>query len=168
MAVKFPLQKGYFLGTRKTLRCAPLLAASQGASKRNNDCVSDLIKHDVNVGVQIKKSGKSASHPAVENDQMEGYVRLIWLLVHAGAGIIMSDKNGDFLLTKVFFGVGSLPLKKYRLGTLVVLLRTAQSRTYMPAVQAIYLCICMCGGKTSGLSLCFLTKGQMSTQGFFR
>lgn len=122
-AVKFLLQKGCNPGTKKHPRRAPLLAAVQGASERHNKCVRELIKHDVNVNVKSKKSGKSALHLAVENDQFKGYVRLVWLLVNAGAETNMPDENGDFPLTKVFFGAGSLPLEKHRLEALAVLLQ---------------------------------------------
>lgn len=122
-AVKFLLQKGCNPGTKKHPRRAPLLAAVQGASERHNKCVRELIKHDVNVNVKSKKSGKSALHLAVENDQFQGYVRLVWLLVNAGAETNMPDENGDVPLTKVFFGAGSLPLEKHRLEALAVLLQ---------------------------------------------
>lgn len=122
-AVKFLLQKGCNPGTKQSPRRAPLLAAVQGASERHNKCVRELIKHDVNVNIKSKKSGKSALHLAVENDQFQGYVRLIWLLVNAGAETNMPDENGDIPLTKVFFGAGSLPLEKYRLEALAVLLQ---------------------------------------------
>lgn len=122
-AVKFLLQKGCNPGTKKHPRRAPLLAAVQGASERHNKCVRELIKYDVNVNVKSKKSGKSALHLAVENDKFQGYVRLVWLLVNAGAETNMPDENGDFPLTKVFFGAGSLPLEKHRLEALAVLLQ---------------------------------------------
>lgn len=122
-AVKFLLQKGCNPGTKKHPRRAPLLAAVQGASDRHNKCVRELIKNDVDVNVKSKKSGKSALHLAVENEQFQGYVRLIWLLVNAGAETNMPDENGDFPLTKVFFGAGSLPLEKHRLEALAVLLQ---------------------------------------------
>ncbi|KAL1853276.1 hypothetical protein Daus18300_011844 [Diaporthe australafricana] len=122
-AVKFLLQKGCNPGTRKTPRRGPLLAAIQGASGRHNKCVRELIKHDVDVNIKSKKSGKSALHLAVENDPFQGYVKLVWLLVNAGAETNMPDENGDFPLTKVFFGAGSLPLEKNRLEALAVLLR---------------------------------------------
>lgn len=83
----------------------------------------ELIKHDVDVNVKSKKSGKSALHLAVENDPFQGYVRLVWLLVNAGAETNMADENGNFPLTKVFFGAGSLLLEKNRLEALAVLLR---------------------------------------------
>lgn len=122
-AVKFLLQKGCNPGTKKHPRRAPLLAAVQGASERHNKCVRELIKHDVDVNVKSKKSGKSALHLAVENDEFQGYVRLIWLLVNAGAETNMPDENGDLPLTKLFFGAGSLPLEKHRLEALAVLLQ---------------------------------------------
>lgn len=122
-AVKFLLHKGCNPGTKKHPRRAPLLAAVQGASQRHNKCVRELIKYDVNVNVRSKKSGKSALHLAVENDEFQGYVRLVWLLVNAGAETNMPDENGDFPLTKVFFGAGSLPLEKNRLEALAVLLQ---------------------------------------------
>lgn len=122
-AVKFLLQKGCNPGTKRHPRRAPLLAAVQGASERHNKCVRELIKYDVDVNVKGKKSGKSALHLAVENDGFQGYVRLIWLLVNAGAETNMPDENGDFPLTKVFFGAGSLPLEKHRLEALAVLLQ---------------------------------------------
>lgn len=122
-AVKFLLQKGCNPGTKKHPRRAPLLAAVQGASERHNKCARELIKHDIDVNVKSKKSGKPALHLAVENDEFQGYVRPIWLLVHAGAETNMPDENGDFPLTKVFFGAGSLPLEKYRLEALAVLLQ---------------------------------------------
>lgn len=124
-AVKFLLQKGCNPGTKKHPRRAPLLAAVQGASERHNKCVRELIKHDVNVNVKSKKSGKSALHLAVENDEFQGYVRLVWLLVNAGAETNMPDESGDFPLTKIFFGAGSLPLGKHRLEALAVLLQGA-------------------------------------------
>lgn len=74
------------------------------------------------MNVKSKKSGKSALHLAVENDELQGYVRLIWLLVNAGAETNMPDGNGDFPLTKVCFGARSLPLEKHRRDALAVLL----------------------------------------------
>lgn len=122
-AVKFLLQKGCNPGTKKHPRRAPLLAAVQGASERHNKCARELIKRDVDVNVKSKKSGKSALHLAVENDEFQGYGRLIWLLVNAGAETNMPDENGDFPLTKVFFGAGSLPLQEHRIEALTVLLQ---------------------------------------------
>ncbi|KAI3398326.1 hypothetical protein diail_9549 [Diaporthe ilicicola] len=122
-AVKVLLKKGCNPGTNKRPRRKPLLAAVQGATARHNKCVRELIKHDVDVNVKSKKSGKSALHLAVENDQFQGYVRLVWLLVNAGAETNMPDENGDFPLTKVFFGASSLPLEKHRLEALAVLLQ---------------------------------------------
>lgn len=92
----------------------------EGASDRHKKWVREFIKHTVDVNAKSKISGKSALHLAVERDGFQGYVKLIWLLVNAGAETNMPDENGDFPLTKVFFGAGSLQLQKHRLEALAV------------------------------------------------
>ena len=84
------------------------------------------------MNVKSKKLGKSALHLPVDSEQFKGYVRLIWLLVNAGAETKMPDEDGNFPLTKVFFGAGSLPLEKHRLEALAVLLQGgAESNLYV-------------------------------------
>lgn len=132
-AVKFLLHKGCNPGTDKYPRRGPLLAACQGASTRHNKCVRELINYKVNVNVKSRRTGKSALHIAIENDYFDGYVKLIRLLVDGGADTNVCDKNGDYPLTKLFSGTGSLPLEKHRLEALAILLK-ADTRVNVKAI----------------------------------
>lgn len=121
-AVKFLLQKGCNPGTKQRPRRLPLLAAIQGASERHNKCVHELIKYDVDVNVRSKKSRKPALHIAIEAACTSSYVKLIWLLVNAGADLNKLDDNGDSALTKLFSGSDLRPLELHHRGALAVLL----------------------------------------------
>lgn len=150
-AVKFLLQNKCNPGTKKHPRRAPLLAAVQGASERHNKCVRELIKHDVDVNVKSKKSGKSALHLAVENDEFQGYVRLIWLLVTSRS-------------QRSFSGLALFRLRKIASRSWLYFFRVALSRIYTRLAQEILLYTWLYEGKTSGPLPCFYTKGPTSTQ----
>ncbi|PSR81515.1 ankyrin repeat-containing domain protein, partial [Coniella lustricola] len=122
-AVRFLLLKGCNPGTKKRPRSAPLLVAIQGASERHNKCVRELIKYDVDVNVRKKGSRNPALHLAIENAGSDSYVKLIWLLVNAGANLDSLDSNGDTALTKLFSGEDSWPLERHRLEALALLLQ---------------------------------------------
>lgn len=121
-AVKFLLQKGCNPGTKQRPRRGPLLAAIRGASQRHNKCVRELIKH--NVDVDVRSNSNPALHLAVENPPSNSYVKLIWLLIMAGADLDRPDGNGDSALTKLFAGADSRPLEKHRLEALALLLHS--------------------------------------------
>ncbi|KAI1079487.1 hypothetical protein F5B20DRAFT_581270 [Whalleya microplaca] len=120
--VRLLLQHGCNPGTIEAPRRGPIRAAVRGQSAKHNRCVRQLIKHGADVNVRMKTNGKTPLHLAIENDNFNGYVKLIWLLVDNGANTNLPDNNGDKPLMKLFYGPDSLPLEQHRLEALAILL----------------------------------------------
>lgn len=110
-------------GTKAKPRRGPLLNAIRGASPKHSKIVRALLEYQVDVHiVSPRHYNKTPLHMAIENNDNDGYVNMVYDMVFAGVDPNAKDRNGECALEKIFKGPESRGLEKYRLDALALLL----------------------------------------------
>ncbi|KAF9632430.1 hypothetical protein BFW01_g3292 [Lasiodiplodia theobromae] len=110
-------------GTKAKPRRGPLLNAIRGASAKHSKIVRALLEYQVDVHiVSPRHYNKTPLHLAIENNDNDGYVNMVYDMVFAGVDPNAKDRNGECALEKIFKGPESRGLEKYRLDALALLL----------------------------------------------
>ncbi|RYP40994.1 hypothetical protein DL767_001310 [Monosporascus sp. MG133] len=120
--VRWLLAEGCNPGTTKHRRAGPIVRAVRGRSRRHIKCVGALIQYKVNLNVQTTRSGKTPLHFAIENDNFDGYEKLIWLLIEHGARVDKKSREGETALTILFSKANEKAFERHHLQALAILL----------------------------------------------
>ena len=121
-AVRWLLSEGCNPGTEKKRRAGPIVRAVRGRSRRHIKCVGALIQMDVDLNVTTSKSGKTPLHFAIENDNFDGYEKLVWLLIEHGAQVNKKSRGGETALMILFSKANEKAFEKHHLQALAILL----------------------------------------------
>ena len=121
-AVRALLELGCNPGTLKKPRPAPLINAIKGRSLQHNKCVRELLEHGANVNAKV--SSRTALHQAIENDEFNGYKKLLRMLIDAGADTNALDRVKDRPIMKILQSSQDKRLGEHERVTLALLLKS--------------------------------------------
>ena len=116
------LDSGCNPGTRSHPRPAPLLHAIKGRSMRHVKCVRALLEHGTDINAVSR--GRSPLHHAIENEEFEGYKKLLKVLIDAGADTNAVDLFKDRPIMKLLQSASNEPLAAHEEVALAMLLKS--------------------------------------------
>ncbi|KAK1145088.1 hypothetical protein N8T08_004519 [Aspergillus melleus] len=121
-AVRILLRDGCNPGTEFKPRPTPLIRAIQGGTYQHYKCVQELMKHDVNLNVTERRTGRTALQIAIEQPFFAGHTSLVRDLINGGADTNKSDHTGKRPILSAFDVQKSDVLEKHQLDALACLL----------------------------------------------